>query len=80
MMGPYWYGWGGGWMAIGWLMMVVFWVLVITGVVLAVRWATGRGGWTRQDAPEQPVDILRRRYAAGELTKEQFETMKRDVA
>ncbi len=80
MMGPYWYGWGGGWMAIGWLMMVAFWVLVIAGVVLAVRWAAGRGGWSRQEAPEAPVDILRRRYAAGELTKEQFETMKRDVA
>jgi putative membrane protein len=67
-------------MAIGWLMMVAFWVLVIAGVVLAVKWATGRCGWSRQDVPEAPVDILRRRYAAGELTKEQFETMKRDVA
>jgi putative membrane protein len=80
MMGPYWYGWGGGWMVIGWLMMVVVGMLVVAGVVVAVKWAAGRGWPSRQDASEAPVDILRRRYAAGELTKEQFETMKRDVA
>ncbi len=82
MMGPYWYGggWGGwGWMAFGWLTMVVFWGLVIVGVVAAIRWAS-RIPSARSDSSDTPVEILRRRYAAGELTKEQFEAMKQDVA
>ena len=28
---------------------------------------------------ETPLDILKRRYAAGEITKEQFESMKKDL-
>jgi len=68
-------------MAIGWLMVVAFWVLVVAaGMAAAAKWAAVRGGGSRKDAPDAPVAILRRRYAKGELTKEQFETMKRDVA
>lgn len=80
MMWPYWYGGGWGWMAFGWLMMVAFWVLVIIGAVVAIRWMSARYTPGRPDSPDTPVEILRRRYAAGELTKEQFEAMKRDVA
>ena len=78
MMGPYGYGGGWGWMAAGWITMLMFWVLVIVGVVVVVRWANVRG--IAGSRSEPPVEILRRRYAAGELTKEQFESMKRDVA
>lgn len=31
-------------------------------------------------APEAPLDILKRRYAAGEITRDQFEQMRRDIA
>jgi putative membrane protein len=79
MMGPFGYGDGWGPLAAGWVMMLVFWALVITGVALAVRWANAGGFAGRRDA-EPPMEILRRRYAARELTKEQFELMKRDVA
>ncbi len=78
MMGPYGYGGGWGWMAAGWITMLMFWVLVIVGVVAVVRWASVCG--IAGSRSETPVEILRRRYAAGELTKEQFESMKRDVA
>jgi putative membrane protein len=76
-MWPYGYGGGWGWMAAGWIMMLAFWVLVIAGAVVAVRWSEHP---RRRRPPETPLEILRRRYAAGELTKEQFESMKRDVA
>jgi len=78
MMWPYGYGGGWGWMALGWITMLVFWALVIAGIVAAVRWANARG--IASQPAETPMGILRRRYAAGELTKEQFEAMKRDVA
>ncbi len=61
-------------------MMLVFWALVIIGIVALVRFLSDRGGTARPREPETPLDILRRRYAAGELTAEQFEAMKRNVA
>ncbi len=81
MMWPYGYGPGGwGWMIGGWIMMFVVWALVIIGIVAVVRYVSGRGDAVRLDEGETPLEILRRRYAAGELTKEQFEEMKRNVA
>jgi putative membrane protein len=76
MMGPY--GFGNGWWWMGWLMMLVFWALVVVGIVALIRFATRSAA--RRDGVETPLEILRRRYAGGELTKEQFEQMKRDVA
>ena len=80
MMWPYGYGGGWGWMIGGWIMMVVFWGLVIVGIVALVRAANNRGGGAEPKDKETSVEVLRRRYAAGELTKEQFEEMKRNVA
>ncbi len=78
MMWPFGPGWG--WMIGGWLMMIAFWALVIIGIVALVRFLSDRGGPARPKEPETLLEILRRRYAAGELTKGQFEEMKRDVA
>jgi putative membrane protein len=82
MMGPYGYGagWGWGWMALGWIMMVIFWGAVIGGIVALVRYWGSRSLPAEPARPETALDILRRRYAAGDLTKEQFETIKRDIA
>jgi putative membrane protein len=64
----------------GWIMMVVFWGLVIVGIVALFRATSNRGAGAEPKEKETPVEILRRRYAAGELTKEQFEDMKQNVA
>jgi len=53
---------------------------VIIGIVALFRAASNRGGGAESRDKETPVEILRRRYAAGELSKEQFEDMKRNVA
>ncbi len=80
MMWPYGYGGGWGWMIGGWIMIVVFWGLVIVGIVALVRTLSDRGAAAQPKEHDTPIEILRRRYVAGELTKEQFEEMKRDVA
>ena len=80
MMWPYGYGGGWGWMVGGWIMMLVFWALVVIGIVALVRFLNDRGITSWSKAQETPLDILRRRYASGELTKEQFDEMKRNVA
>lgn len=78
MMGPY--GYWGGWMAAGWFTMLLFWALVIVGIIALVRWASGRSAPVPHGSAETPLEILKRRYASGEVTKEQYEAMKRDVA
>ena len=80
-------GLGFGMVAIGALMMLAFWVVVIGGAVwLIVTLTRGASAGTQhassatQLAPGQtPLDVLKARYAKGEITKEQFEDMKRDL-
>jgi putative membrane protein len=64
------WGWGTG---IGWFFMLSFWVLVIVGIVTLIRWLIGASSGSRA------LDILRERYAKGEITKEQFEQTKREI-
>jgi putative membrane protein len=60
----------------GGLMMFIFWVLFIVFVVWIVREMTGKSNKTNS----KPLDILKERYAKGEITKEQFESMTKDVS
>lgn len=70
-------GMGWGWIGLGAIHMVLFWVLVILGIVALVRLL---GGGVRDEAPrDSALDILKARYAKGEITREQFEQMKRDI-
>lgn len=68
-----WGAWGIGMM----LMMLVFWGLIIVALVLGIRWLATRGGLPRTDSA---LDILRQRYARGEINKEEFEAKKRDLS
>jgi putative membrane protein len=76
----YGYGPGWGWAIMGWIMMVVVWGLIVVGIVALVRLLGTRSAGGPQRPADTALEVLRRRYAAGELTKEQFEEMKRDVA
>jgi putative membrane protein len=62
----------------GGIFMILFWVLVIVAIVLVVRYVA-RTSPGKQGRAEAPLDILKRRYAKGELTKEQFDQMKEDL-
>ncbi len=68
-----WGAWGFGMM----LMMLVFWGLIIVGLVLGIRWLVSQG---RESGSDTALDILRQRYARGEIDKEEFEARKRDLA
>lgn len=72
-------GWGMGWF--GMIFMIVFWALVIVGLVFLIKWLiqTTKGGASpMQDSP-RALDILKERYAKGEINKEEFEQMKKDI-
>jgi len=70
-MHPMWW-WGWGMMA----MMFLFWVLFIVGLVVGIRWLLSKGNEQKQDSA---IEILRQRYARGEINKEEFEVKKKDL-
>ena len=69
-------GMGWGWIGLGIVHMTLFWILVILGIVVLVKWSAG-GGPPRVEG--RALEILKERYAKGELTREQFEQMKREL-
>jgi len=74
-MHPGWWMWSAGAMMM--LMMLVLWGVVIAGIVLSIRWLARQG---REERPDRALDILRERYARGEINKEEFEARRRDLS
>lgn len=84
------YGWyGGGYGSalplLGVVMMFVWWAFIIIVIVALIRWLRmgmpglpGEGRHHRHGSVA--LDILKERYAKGEISKEKFEEMKKDVA
>lgn len=70
-------GWGMGFG--GGFFMILFWVVIIAAVVLLVKWLAG--GSARFDLPrgKSALDVLKERYARGEIGKDEFEQKKRDL-
>ena len=75
------HGWGMGW--VGGIFMIIVWVLVIVGLVFLVKWLVQN---TKSDAdksrPGSPsaMDILKERYARGDIDKQEFEEKKKDLS
>jgi putative membrane protein len=72
----------GGWGIVMMLMMLLFWIAVIVVIVAGIRWLmTNRSG--RQTMPESgahsALDVLKTRYARGEISKKEFEEIRRDI-
>ncbi len=87
-------GWGNGWWGgysgyggIGWwfmpIIMIVVLGLIIWGIVMLVRrtaWAGGSGwGGSSTVNPNSAIEILKRRYARGEISKEEFDERKKNL-
>lgn len=82
------YDWGTGWMphggmgyGMGWIFMLLFWVLVIAGIVVLVKWLSSSSQSNASLPPQPPrrsaLDILKERYARGEIDDEEYERRKR---
>lgn len=76
------YGWWGGMMGFGFFGMILFWVLVVAGVVALVRLLFGWGPRGLPPAPrgQTALDVLAERYARGEIDRAEFEQKRRDLS
>jgi putative membrane protein len=57
--------------------MMLFWPLLIVGGAALIAWLM-RGGRMSQRS-EPPLEILRKRYARGEISREEYDQMRRDL-
>jgi len=71
----------------GWIFMIVFWGLIIWAIIALVRGGFGKGFMCghdhNDDAREKdksPLEILKERYAKGEINKKEFEDKKKDLS
>ncbi len=75
------WGWGYhmGWL--GLIMMGIFWIAVIIAIIFLIRWMILSAGRRGREFPgeESPLDILKKRYAKGEINKQEFEEKKKDL-
>mgnify|MGYP001545770515 CR=1 FL=1 len=72
--------WGMGWF--GMIFMIIFWGLIIVGLVLLIRWLIqNTSSRTSSDVStgSKAMDILKERYAKGEINRDEFESMKKDL-
>ena len=64
--------------AFGWLLMLLWWVVIIVAVVALVKWLTNQ---SKNDASgKSALDILKERYAKGEIDKNEFEEKKKNLS
>lgn len=77
--GPHMMDWAGGWygMIFGPLFMILVLAVVIALAVLLVRWLGGPWHGTQAPPGRTPLDILRERFARGEIDKQEFEERRR---
>lgn len=66
-------GFGGMWF--GW----IFWIVILAVIIWVVIQFTNRKNNIGQSSGESPLDILKKRYANGEISKDEFDRMKKDL-
>jgi putative membrane protein len=77
MMGGFGMGFGG----FGFLLMAVFWIVIVVAAIWLVGNLFPRSdrGQSPANAPESAVDIVKRRYARGEISKDEFEAIRHSL-
>ncbi len=64
----------------GWIFMILWWLLIIVGIVALVKWmVTPSGTYSRTGSDNKALDILKERYARGEIDEQEFQKRKRDL-
>jgi putative membrane protein len=75
-----WFGGMGWWMMFGGLLMLVFWGGIIALIVWGVKKLVERGSGSDITQKHDPLDIAKERYARGDISREEFEQIKKDLS
>ena len=59
--------------------MWIFWIAVIVGLVFLIKWIVQQSRPGEYKSEENSLEILKKRYARGEIDKEEFEQKKKDL-
>ena len=76
------WGWPGmmGFGGLGMIFVFIWFIAIIAGIVFFIVWIVKRSGYAATDKKGTlSLEILKERYAKSELTKEQYENMKKDL-
>lgn len=69
-------GWG---MGFGWIFMLLFLTLIIMGIFVMVKWLSGGPNNIARPPQKTALDILKERYARGEIEQEEYQLKKHDL-
>lgn len=72
--------WGMGWF--GMIFMMIFWILIIVGGIFLIKWliqTTSKKGTSNSADSSKALNILKERYARGEITLDEFKAIKKDL-
>ena len=78
MFGHWGYGYGYGF---GWIFMILWWAFILAAIVATVKWiVTPTSGGHRPPREKSALDILKERYARGEIEQEEFLRKKHELS
>jgi putative membrane protein len=63
----------------GGMFMWLFWIIIAGALIYFLFERSKKTGDSKESDRESPTDILKKRYAKGEITKEEFDRMKKDI-
>ena len=74
-------GYGMAGFGFGGIFMLVWWGIIILGIVMLVKWVlTSLGAGGGRSGSDKALEILKERYARGEIDEQEFEKKKQELA